>query len=140
MLTLTPLTTTAPCSAHRSHHPIPTINELHHVVPRAWQATWAPNSPASGPIWDPRTVVLCPTGHRNVHYWLVKLMHAIDDQGASEEAALGQAVTRVRRDAKAAGQTIHTAEFATSQLAILRWQEAGGSLATLTGAHQWGEA
>lgn len=134
-----PEATTAPCDAHRSHHPTPTYQELHHVVPQAWQAFWQPKGKT--PLWDRRTVPLCPTGHRNVHFWLVRLMEAVDAPDvAAQHTAVATAIRRVRVDAKAGGMTIHTSEFSLSQLALYRWIDAGGQLAALTSAHLYGEA
>lgn len=71
--------------------------------------------PAYGPMWDPRGVWICPTGHRNVHLCIVALM----------------------RGARPAGTRT---EVACARLALDRFVGAGGSLDTLRAAHEWGEA
>lgn len=80
----------AVCSIHRYHWPKALTDESHHVIPQAWQR-FAEASRAGAPLqtaaqlaldassyalWDRETVELCPTGHRNVHAWIVRLMKA----------------------------------------------------------------
>lgn len=103
------------CSLHRYHRPRALTAEDHHVIPRAWQSFWIPAGKIAH-IWDPRTVTLCPTSHRNVHVWIVRFMHA------------GMPKHVVGREAKIAA------------LALTRWEEAGGSLEALREAGLWGEA
>jgi len=111
--------TAAVCSARRSHAPAPLTIEQHHVIPRAWQAAYRPASAAGLPLksddlWDPRTVPLCPTCHRNVHYWIVRLMHG--------ETVRASGVTQI------------------AALALRRFTQAGGDLDNLRVAGLWGEA
>lgn len=51
------LTTRAPCMVHREHSPNSHINHEHHVWPKGM----------GGPDCDENLVVICPTGHYNVH-------------------------------------------------------------------------
>lgn len=110
-----------PCSLHKRHGPKNLTVELHHVLPRGWQRTWTPpgatvtTDPAYGPMWDPRGVLICPTGHRNTHACIVALMHGQTPPGTRTEVAC-------------------------AQLALDRFTQAGGSLDTLRAAHEWGEA
>ena len=61
------------CVAGRTHRPVNMTIELHHQIPQAWQHLIAPALvPAF--LFDPRTVPLCPTHHRNVHAHIVRLM------------------------------------------------------------------
>jgi hypothetical protein len=142
-----PLASGKPCEAHGSHRPTAQYTELHHVVPQAWQLTWAPVPPAaSGHLWDPRTVALCPTGHRNVHFWLVRLMHALPAsvldarRQSHDRAAIQQALTRVRLEAPKDGRRIVANEFEFARLAPMRWVDAGGNLGDLIRAKQFGAA
>lgn len=115
-----------PCEAHKRHSPGNRTVELHHIVPQAWQQFWQPTSPSegavpgrgdSGNLWDARTTVLCPTGHRNVHWYLVLLM-----RGMSPRRGGGSAEARI------------------AQLAMERWQHNGGDLEALRKARLFGYA
>lgn len=129
------------CVLHRGHAPAHLTTEFHLVVPVAWQLMWQPSKPwpnggndpdGRGALWDGRGVAVCPTGHRNVHAWIVRLMHAVRSEDPLE------AIARVRKDygAKATGSM----EFWTATLALTRWKEGGGSLVALVNAGEWGEA
>lgn len=156
----TSLTTFAPCSLHRAHAPKPNYCEEHHVIPRAWQASWRPgDSPEllrpevdslallSGETkpWDPRTVAICRTGHGNVHFWLVRFMrewYEIDKTtgvGANPVAQLTAAVVRVRRRAHEQGFPFGRKETETARLGMERWLNAGGSLRALCNRGLFGE-
>jgi hypothetical protein len=115
------------CELHRIHRPRALTVELHHVLPQAWQHYWTPGPklPAPNRLFDPRTVALCPTSHRNVHYWIVKLMRA--------------AVSEDPLDAKKSLGGL-SREQAIAYDALTRWREAGGSLAGLRAAGLFGEA
>lgn len=125
-MTTFPLTTSRPCEAHRVHHPRPLTNELHHVVPVAWQLDWTPTvEPAPGAdqagrgrMWDNRTAVLCPTSHRNVHVWINRLVDATTTDNPLDSK---RAVAVVHRGTR-------SREFAAAYLALLRWWEVGGSI------------
>lgn len=130
------------CTIHRRHSPVPMTSELHHCLPRAWQML-APDTPPISPgkyqgqvLWDARGVVLCPTGHRSVHYWIVTLMHGCADaraQGSADDAsALARAV-------KGLGRKVPP-EVAVAVLAPQRWIASGHALVTLIDAHEWGMA
>jgi hypothetical protein len=123
-----------PCILHTAHRPANLTIELHHVIPVAWQLFWQPVTPpfpgpdteGRGMLWDNRVVACCPTGHRNAHYYIVKIMHAVtsDDVTAAIEAA------RLRPSLTTgwAGQ------------ALRRFKEVGGSVKALHDAHMWGQA
>lgn len=121
------------CLLHKVHLPSNLTVEQHHIIPVAWQLQpFKPDVPmfpgpdpdGRGMLWDNRTVELCPTGHRNVHYWLVKLMHGLsgsEDPLVAYKAVKGRGV-----------------QFSTAYLALCRYKEAGGSLQALVAAHEWG--
>lgn len=128
---------TIACQLHKSHSPAPLTVEQHHVVPRGWQHTWQPSTPPfpgkdpeqpGAVLWDARTIPVPPTCHRNVHVWIVRLMHALE--GGEDPV---QAFAKVKG---AAGGT--QAKWALE--ALVRFKEAGGSLQTLVAAREWGES
>lgn len=51
------LTTTRPCTVHRTHTPTSHINHKHHVWPLGH----------NGPDVAENKIVVCPTGHYNIH-------------------------------------------------------------------------
>lgn len=112
------------CAVHRSHAPRNLTIEVHHIVPVGWQhiAAWQPAMPpfpgpdteGRGELWDDRTIVLCPTGHRNVHTLIVALMHG----------------EKPRK----------SAELPIAQDALARFQAVGGDLDVLRAAGEWGES
>lgn len=131
------------CDLHRGHEPEPTYLEVHHVVPQAWQATWQPDGrgpfPAPSPdhpglnLWDARTTKVCRTGHGNIHFWIVRLVHAADDLGVDD-------VPRLMHEVRS-GLVHHspgTDDYAVAAAALIRFQEAGGELGTLIAAREWG--
>lgn len=61
---MTRLKTTAACSVHEEHRPASHINERHHEFPQ-WLAALA-TTPLPKTIAE-RKVVICSTGHNNVH-------------------------------------------------------------------------
>lgn len=128
----------AKCTLHSRHSPAHMSTEFHHVVPVAWQLYWlAPVAPfpgkdpsGRGMLWDNRGVLICPTGHRNVHVWITRLMH-----NAKTEAP-GDAIAAVKKHY--GFRTASGLEFDTATLALLRFVEAGGSLQTLVAGGEWG--
>jgi hypothetical protein len=145
-----PLSTHAPCSLHKAHDPTPVYCETHHVVPQAWQLHWQPREPwpNGGPspdhagvtLWDARTVVICRTGHGNVHYWLVEIMHALADLGITiDRVRVEQAMHDVRAVRLQEGHAPGHAEFDCAEQAILRYGDAGGSIPDLIANHLWGQ-
>lgn len=117
-------------------------NELHHVIPQAWQNAWLEGEK----LFDPRTVPLCPTGHRNVHFWLVALMHALPatvldvNTTASDRSAVMAADDAVHLTAKREGRRVNRKEFACAREALIRWVESGKSLGWLATRKLWGQA
>lgn len=57
-----------PCEVHLSHRPSPHQTARHHVWPTG----------LGGPVAGP-TVVVCPTGHANIHRYIVALTKAGGD-------------------------------------------------------------
>jgi hypothetical protein len=95
-------------------------------VPQAWQA--AINSNA---LFDRDTVELCPTCHRNVHYWIVHLMHSVSDLHTNDPL-----------DAKLAvfGSKRLTTEQEVAYKALTEWRASGRELLWLTNRGLWGVA
>jgi hypothetical protein len=126
------------CEIHKYHFPKPLSTEAHHVTPQAWQRVWCPETSLTyaGWLWDEHTVDLCPTGHRNVHRHLVKLMKtfeaAWDTRGTLDERGVLEA-TRLYVFGKRLSR-----EEAIALLAPSRWLNAGGSLNVLTDKNQYG--
>lgn len=123
------------CELHKRHSPANLTVELHHVTPVGWQLTWRPpvapypgNDPnGRGPLWDSRTVAICPTGHRNTHAWIVKLMHALAG-GEDPQVAF-----------KAAAGSTGGVQARWALEALVRFKQYGGTLAQLVAAHEWGQ-
>lgn len=123
------------CSLHKAHYPTPLTVEDHHVVPVAWQQTWQPavapypgiDPDGRGKLWDARTIPVAPTCHRNVHAWIVRLMHALVGEDAH------QAFVAVKGGP--AGTQAHW-----GLEALLRYQAVGGTLQQLVAAGEWGHA
>lgn len=128
-----------PCAIHKTHTPTNLTVEFHHIIPVAWQlhTTVPPASqPSPGPdldgrgmLWDDRGTWLCPTGHRNVHTWIVRLMHAIASLKADDPTA-AYAQTKPKHAPK---------ELPVALEALTRF-EPFGSLLALTEASQWGQS
>lgn len=126
------------CALHRHHGtPVPLTVEKHHIVPRSWDRIYIPpvapypgRDPEGGPpLWDARTIPLCPSSHRNIHHWIVALMHAV----AAEDPA--QALAAV----KAANMLARGPQLAVALEALTRFKAAGGSLQQLVAAGEWGQ-
>jgi hypothetical protein len=135
-------------ACHTYHWPSPEDVDLHHVVPRAWQAFWRPGSPVTGhpfphsmaalsdsALWHPETARVPPTCHRSVHNRIVLIMKAtyssVSITGASE----------VERFESALAQVPHRGKLWDIALRAPRaWLEVGGSLDALAKAKLWGES
>ncbi len=52
------LTTAEPCQVHKDHKPFSHVNHRHHVWPLGM----------GGPDTEDNIVVVCPTGHMNIHH------------------------------------------------------------------------
>lgn len=130
------------CEIHKSHTPANLTVEVHHVIPVAWQLTWGPvvppfpgNDPdGRGELWDARTVPLCPTGHRNVHAWITRFMHALAPGGG----AAGSTDPAAAYKAAKGGSGLQQAQWAYQ--ALVRFTAVGGSLQQLVAAGEWGES
>lgn len=124
------------CELHKTHRPPNLTVEVHHIIPVAWQLFWQPqvapypgkDPDGRGNLWDARTVTCCPTGHRNIHFWIVKLMHAVKPGGTAIYAAY--AVNGPKANV----------QYEWACEALQRYEEAGGSLQKLVEAGEWGEA
>lgn len=109
------------------------------MIPQAWQALWRPTAhAATSGLWDPRTVPICPTGHRNVHWWLVRIVRTADRMVVTGSADVPELVAAAV--AAAPLNRAHHREVATARLALERWYAAGGLVRTLGDAGEWGEA
>jgi hypothetical protein len=132
--------TTETCELHADHVPTPMYCELHHIIPRAWQAFWSPPTPPHPGIykgqklWDARTVVIDRTGHGNVHFWITALMHNFRpwEPGWAFDNLL--AFTR-----KEVGHAGGKADVNCACEALTRWMDSGGSLADLVANGLWGQ-
>jgi hypothetical protein len=69
-----PLSTSKPCEVHGEHRPKSHVNHYHHVWPLG----------EGGPDIPANKVVICPTGHYNVHEMLSKAIKAGRWLNASE--------------------------------------------------------
>jgi hypothetical protein len=124
------------------HGPKNLTTELHHVIPVAWQlhtAVQVPPDPGLDPdgrgmLWDARGVWICPTGHRNVHHWIVTLMRAIAALAGAESATDPQTVFV----SALTGRERRLAEPLVALQALTRFQPYG-SLRALTAAGEWGQ-
>jgi hypothetical protein len=126
--------TTRECEAHRYHSPLPAYLELHHVVPRDWQAAWRPSSaPTGGWVWLPILVALCRTGHGNVHMVLERIMRswaAVHDLDVAERVA----VEGLRSEGIPVGRT----ERAIARRGCDLWVQHGGDLQLLVDGGHFG--
>jgi hypothetical protein len=128
---------TLACALPGRHSPRNLTVELHHIIPVAWQQFFVPpvapypgqDPNGRGPLWDARTIALCPTSHRNTHFWIVRLMHAIAAGAPDAMAAWQTLSSRDRRHPEASTAFDALDRFATS----------GGSLLALTAAGEWGQ-
>jgi hypothetical protein len=122
------------CELHKLHAPRNLTVELHHIVPVAWQLAWQPavapypgrDRDGRGMLWDARTIACCPTGHRNTHAWIVRMMHALS--GSDDPLTAKLAVSP------------RGTQGAQAYLALCRFTQYGGRLQQLVAAHQWGIA
>lgn len=143
------------CELHvlHAHAPVPLTFEQHHVIPQAWQlfaagmrhvgpATTAASVPGAPPLFDPRTVGVGPTCHRNVHHYIVALMRALDalPRSVSRDVLTPEVTRLVRRRERVKVGSLHAAEFDTALLALGRYAAAGYELSALMDAGLWGEA
>lgn len=65
-------TTSAKCVVHVNHSPVPRVNVIHHVWPKG----------KGGPDVAENRIVVCPTGHYNIHKLLAEYEKANGDPGA----------------------------------------------------------
>jgi hypothetical protein len=133
------------CAAHKYHWPKPLTVEEHHIIPQAWQEHFAEGGqrvilPSMVPdeelgnygwtashLWHKETVTLCPTGHRNVHYYLVRLM---------KNSPKVESLQEVRTFTPGKGR-----EYEIACRAILLWKSSPGrTLQSLRDLKLWGQA
>jgi hypothetical protein len=130
------------CSLHKIHRPVNKTTEQHHIIPQAWQASYLPPSvqsdiparralAAANGLWDDRTVELCPTSHRNVHYWIVKLMQSAHNEGSDDPLVAKKSLVGNRRLDR---------EQSIAYDALTRFRQVGGSLLALAKQGEWGQA
>lgn len=137
------------CSLHKVHHPPALTVEDHHIVPQAWQHYYQTPTGEFDPLygtkvngqwlWDGRVVTLCPTGHRNVHFWIVALMRANTTFTSTLIPNDKEHVKSLAKAVLATGRH-RTAELPIAMLALRRFLAAGGNLTTLAAVGLLGEA
>ena len=66
------MTVSQPCLVHKTHAPTPKVNCVHHVWPKG----------KGGPNIAANRVVVCPTGHYNIHSLLAEYEKASGDPGS----------------------------------------------------------
>jgi hypothetical protein len=79
-----PLRTTAACQVHRAHLPRSHVNHRHHVWPLGH----------GGPDVPANIVVVCPSGHSNIH----ELLGLLLKDGGKVPYAVERCYTRRERD------------------------------------------
>lgn len=130
-----------PCLAHKLHAPTNLTSEFHHVIPVGWQLH-TPNPSARpspgedtegrGMLWDDRGVVLCPTGHRNVHHWIPLIMRAlIANPAGGIPGAIAKAVPSKWK---------RTVEVEIAHQAFDRAASCSVDFAALAAVGQWGQS
>jgi hypothetical protein len=131
------------CVLSHQHQPEPRYLEAHHLVPRAWQHFFTPSDvhlasdpfhpPNSSGLWCTETVLLCRTGHGNVHYWIERMVKAY---GALET---GPDHTDRAMHAARQGQ-LHIGERETliAREALVLFSDAGGNVEKLFEAGLFG--
>lgn len=145
------------CELHAQHRPEPLTSEQHHLEPQAWQhfkmtghgvEARAMEERAGGAGWlatrlyNTRTVKVAPTCHRNVHYWIVQIMHRFEQlaqvhspEAIDEQHLAGLAMQDVRELHNMRGQV-----FDVATDALIMHLLNGGSLRKLVAAKLYGEA
>lgn len=127
-----------PCMLHKIHTPSNLTTEYHHTVPVAWQLfipapanppAPGPDTSGRGPLWDTRGIWICPTGHRNVHFWIERLMHFAKSLSTEDPVQCFQMLTA------------RQGRLLEAQQALLGLQRfvPFGSLLALTAAGEWGQ-
>lgn len=112
------------CEARRFHVPKALSTDDHHVIPQAWQRLEDKHK-----LFAPQTVELCPTCHRNVHYWIVRLMKALALKYSNDPLVAKKHIAgnkRLNREQKIAYD------------ALTKYQASGRSLLALCEKGQWG--
>ena len=124
------------CSCGRRHSPAPRGTDDHHVIPRAWQAAWRPdplNAPPGTPsdvslgLWDPETVELAPTCHRNVHVALAAMMRLAQRVGEELHPGAPTSAVVVERCAHLLAGRFGPEER-IAVLAVHTWESHGGEV------------
>lgn len=80
---LLPLTTSKPCEIHKTHVPKSHVNHVHHIWPLG----------DGGPNVAENRIVVCPTGHMNIHSLLDEYRRC---QGTPARFVLSHYATRER--------------------------------------------
>lgn len=133
------------CTIHKNHQPRPWGSpDEHHLIPRAWQKAWAPTS-APFPkevdgqaLWDGRSVFVCPTGHRGIHYFLeqfthtAKMMPGLTESGQNDKGMLAQIIPLIHPKGSP------PRELQQAFQGMVNWISAGGTLYFLVQNHLWG--
>ena len=112
-----------PCSIHKFHAPRPLTVEAHHIVPQAWQ-----HSDGTVRLWAPKVVYLCPTGHRNVHDCIVRMMKWMEASKQYSPIVAYRALKFRSREAKIALDGLQ------------QWIASGRTIEYLLSVKQYGQA
>lgn len=113
------------CDLHLAHVPKVVCNpERHHIVPQAWQHF----ALRSERLFLPTTALVPPTCHRNVHFYIVKLMRLLETQAVEDPAAAWALLKK------------NTAESRCAYAGLVGYWQSGYSLLTLCEAKLYGNA
>jgi hypothetical protein len=125
--------TAPPCMLHGRHAPVPVLLEQHHIVPEGWWGELVSESRND-------IAIVCPTGHRSVHYYIERLMRGYAELVGEGEPPrvlrgelIGKAVKSLLREGKC-----NRNEVRMAREALLRFTAAGGSLKMLCDNDEWG--
>lgn len=113
------------CDLHLVHAPkVVCSPERHHIVPQAWQHF----ARREERLFLPTTVKVPPTCHRNVHFYIVKLMKLLEPLAADDPLVAWQALKK------------NTAESRCAYAGLMNYWQAGYSLLLLCEAKLYGYA
>jgi hypothetical protein len=73
------------CEVHQYHSPEPKVPHRHHILPQSW----------GGETTTQNIVVVCPTGHYNIHHLLDEYVRAHGDPGYAVRAHYGSEERRL---------------------------------------------
>ena len=103
---------TGKCWVHGTHRPESLTHVFHHIIPREWQLKYHPpveRWTQGKEVWAPDCILVCPTGHANIHYHIRK----IQELGNYES------------------YKVRTREAKVAKQAFINWVAYGGSMDTI---------